>query len=60
MGEGVHEIKIDFGLGYRVYFINLNVCTVIILSGGDKSTQQKDILRAHELAQILLRGRNEK
>ncbi|MBA4385702.1 MAG: addiction module antitoxin RelB [Anaerolinea sp.] len=50
VGEGVHEIKIDLGPGYRVYFFNLNDCTVIILCGGDKSTQQKDIEKAQYLA----------
>jgi putative addiction module killer protein len=53
VGGGVHEIKIDFGPGYRVYFFNLNECTLIILCGGDKSTQQKDILRAQDLVHNL-------
>jgi len=53
VGEGVHEIKIDFGPGYRLYFFNLSDCVVVILNGGDKSTQRKDIDRAHEIAQIL-------
>jgi putative addiction module killer protein len=53
VGEGVHEIKLDLGPGYRVYFYNLNDCTVVILFGGDKSTQPKDIESAQYLARNL-------
>ena len=43
LGEGVHELKIDFGPGYRVYFGQDGMTLVILLCGGDKSTQQSDI-----------------
>lgn len=43
LGEGVFEIKIDFGSGYRVYFGELDNIIILLLLGGDKSTQSKDI-----------------
>ena len=50
VGEGVSELKIDYGLGYRVYFVqNASQC-VLVLAGGDKSSQARDIRRAKELA----------
>ena len=48
VGEGVMELKIDFGPGYRVYFGQCGDKLVILLKGGDKSTQKKDIKIAHE------------
>jgi putative addiction module killer protein len=53
VGKGVSELKIDYGAGYRVYFIKQGNIIVILLCGGDKSTQSKDIQKAHELAQRL-------
>ena len=53
VGNGVSELKIDYGAGYRVYFVKQGNLIVILLCGGDKSTQSKDILKAHELAQSL-------
>lgn len=53
VGNGVSEIKIDYGGGYRVYFVKQGNIIVILLCGGDKSTQSKDIQKAHELAQRL-------
>ncbi len=49
VGQGVSELKIDFGPGYRVYFGEDGDTLVILLCGGDKSTQNKDISKAHAL-----------
>jgi putative addiction module killer protein len=46
VGEGVMELRIDWGPGYRVYFARLGQVVVLLLCGGDKRTQQKDINRA--------------
>jgi len=46
VGEGGHELKIDYGPGYRVYFGNDGPQLVILLNGGDKSTQDEDIATA--------------
>ena len=46
MGEGVLELGIDRGSGYRVYFARLGQVVVLLLCGGDKRTQQRDIDRA--------------
>lgn len=48
VGQGVSEIKVDFGPGYRLYFGEIGKTIVILLCGGDKSTQAKDIKLAHE------------
>ena len=48
VGGGVFELKIDFGPGYRVYFGRIGEAMVILLCGGDKKTQVKDIKTAHE------------
>jgi len=49
LGEGVCELKIDVGPGYRVYYSLRGETLLLLLIGGDKSTQQKDIARAFEL-----------
>jgi putative addiction module killer protein len=46
VGEGVCELKIDYGPGYRIYFGQIGLTIVLLLCGGDKSTQEQDILRA--------------
>lgn len=50
VGEKVFELRIDIGKGYRVYFTNNGNEIVILLVGGNKSTQEKDIKKAKELA----------
>ena len=50
VGEGVSEMRIFYGPGYRVYFTRRNRKVVILLSGGDKSTQSRNIARAKEIA----------
>ena len=49
VGDGVRELKIDFSKGYRVYFYESNKKIIILIIGGDKSTQQKDIEKAKEI-----------
>ena len=53
VGEGVSELRIFYGPGYRVYFVKQGLAVVILLSGGDKSTQNADIIEAKELAKQL-------
>lgn len=53
IGEGVSEMRIDYGPGYRVYFVALGEDLVILLAGGDKRTQDRDIRTALSLARTL-------
>jgi putative addiction module killer protein len=53
VGEGVSEMRIDYGPGYRVYFTRREQMLVVLLAGGDKHTQDKDIKKALDLAREL-------
>lgn len=48
VGAGVLELRVSYGPGYRVYFSQINSKVVLLLCGGDKKTQDKDILRAKQ------------
>jgi len=52
-GEGVSELRIDYGPGYRVYSVHRGQTLVVLLAGGDKHTQDRDIRTAIELAREL-------
>ena len=49
VGDGILELKINYAKGYRVYFKELNGKIILLLIGGDKSTQKKDIQKAKEI-----------
>ena len=53
VGEGVSELRIDYGPGYRVYFVKQGQTVIVLLAGGDKSTQATDIRTAIRLARNL-------
>ena len=53
VGEGVSELRINYGAGYRVYFIARGQTLVVLLAGGDKRTQDRDIKAAIDLARAL-------
>ena len=55
LGAGVSELRIDYGPGYRVYFTQRDREVVILLAGGDKRTQERDIRVALELARAIQR-----
>ena len=56
VGEGVSELRIDYGPGYRIYFVVVDRELAVLLFGGDKSTQRQDIQRARNLARELATG----
>lgn len=53
VGEGVSEMRIHYGAGYRVYFVQRGSILIVVLAGGTKKTQDKDIRAAIELAKNL-------
>jgi putative addiction module killer protein len=53
VGSGVSELRIDYGPGYRMYFVRRGDTVIVLLCGGDKRHQDRDIARALELAQEL-------
>ena len=53
VGEGVSELRIDYGAGYRVYFIRKGETLVVLLGGGDKRTQSRDIQRAIAISKVV-------
>ena len=56
VGEGVHELRMHFGPGYRAYFIQQGDDIILLLIGGDKDSQAGDIARAKELARSVRDG----
>lgn len=53
VGEGILELRIDYGPGYRIYFIRRGDVLVVLLAGGDKGSQERDIAKARDLAKSL-------
>jgi putative addiction module killer protein len=52
VGSGVSELRIDYGPGYRVYYMQRGTIIAVLLCGGDKRTQDADIKRAIEISRV--------
>lgn len=48
IGDGLYELRIDYGSGYRIYFGQIGLVVILLLCGGDKSTQNRDIRKSKE------------
>lgn len=59
IGKGLSELRIDYGTGFRVYFMKRDKEIIILLTGGDKKTQQQDISKAHDMADYIKKGNND-
>jgi len=53
VGRNVREMRIDYGAGYRIYYVQRGAQIVILLCGGDKRTQRQDIEQAQKLAETV-------
>jgi putative addiction module killer protein len=60
VGQGVSELRLTYGPGYRVYYLQDGETVILLLIGGDKSSQQKDIDKAQELADEWRKDQTEK
>jgi putative addiction module killer protein len=59
VGDGVYELRIDYGAGYRIYFGQVDSVVILLLCGGDKSTQNRDIRKAKDYWQDFRRQNND-
>lgn len=59
VGSGISEMRIDYGPGYRVYFMRRGAAIIVLLCGGDKTTQQADVQEAKKLALAWLEKEND-